>query len=108
MTLRWIFLTAVAAFAITAAIIIGQRLNGEALAMLMGVVVGVVASLPGHYFLYRVANRTQAPPPAPALPTHTPLSITLPQPLPRGESDTPSLQPRRFISIGEDTAEVIR
>ena len=112
MNLRLTFLIAFAGFAVTLAIIIGRRLSSEALAMLLGVMVGVTASLPGSFLLFRIASRARTSDPAtPATSIPRVLVVQTPAPSSRAEAAT-RLTPvalssaRQFVVIGEDTIEV--
>jgi hypothetical protein len=48
------------AFAITLAVVVGQRLSSEAMAVLLGVVAGVAASIPTSLIVVRIATRSLA------------------------------------------------
>ncbi|MBL8057353.1 MAG: hypothetical protein JNK29_11670 [Anaerolineales bacterium] len=73
------------AFAVTLAVVIGQRLSAEAMAVMVGVVAGVAASIPTSLIVVWFASRTllvarpapAAPPPAPE-----PRVVVMPQPAP--------------------------
>jgi hypothetical protein len=65
---RLIFMLGVLAFFITIAIIIGQRMSTEAMAVLMGVIAGVAASIPTSLLVAWIAMQTIKPTPAPAHP----------------------------------------
>lgn len=112
MNLRRTFLIALTVFAVTLAIVIGKRLSGEALAMLLGVVMGVSASLPGSFLLFQIASRAHTSTPAtPATSSPRVLVVQTPAPSSRVEAAThptpvtlPS--PRQFVVIGEDMIEV--
>ncbi len=58
MTLRVSFLLGMVAFAITLAIVVGQRLSSEAMAVLLGVVAGVAASIPTSLIVVWIATRS--------------------------------------------------
>lgn len=71
MKTRFIFLIIGLGFAVTLAVIVGQRLSSEAMAVIVGVVAGVAASIPTSLIVVWFATRTvvaarQAPAPAPA------------------------------------------
>ncbi len=102
MTLRWLTLTCVAAFAITLALLLGQKLSNETWAMLVGIIIGMIASWPGYVVLFRLAN---PPHPHPSLPSNP-----IPQPLPpRAETPLPPASlPRRFVVIGGEDLESSR
>lgn len=58
MKTRFIFLIIGSAFAVTLAVIIGQRLSAEAMAVTVGVVAGVAASIPTSLIVVWFATRT--------------------------------------------------
>jgi hypothetical protein len=76
MKARFILLILGLAFVVTLAVIIGQRLSAEAMAVMVGVVAGVAASIPTSLLVVWFANRAlltsratvemSAPMPAPA------------------------------------------
>ena len=107
MNSRILSLVALTAFGITLAIVIGQRLSSEAMAVLLGVVVGVAASMPAllaamWFFTRKKETPPSAPPEpqiifvtSPASPAQLPAppnAATLPAPLPA----------REFVVIGDD------
>lgn len=57
MTMRAILTTSLIAFAVTLAVIVGQRLSGEAMAVIVGVIAGVAASIPTSLIVVWVATR---------------------------------------------------
>lgn len=57
MKARLIFLILGLAFVVTLAVIIGQRLSAEAMAVMVGVVAGVAASIPTSLLVVWFANR---------------------------------------------------
>jgi hypothetical protein len=68
MPFKLILLLGVLAFGVTLAIIIGQRLSTEAMAVLMGVVAGVAASIPTSLIVVWIAMQSmvkQMPAPQP-------------------------------------------
>jgi hypothetical protein len=88
-----IFLFALTAFAISMGVTIGQRLSSEAMAMMMGFIVGVAASVPTCFAIVWAFTRnlTMPPPPPPpetrvvvvsAPPNTNTTSTTPPQPVP--------------------------
>lgn len=118
-TLRLMALLGMIAFGITLAIIIGQRLTTEAMAVLMGVVAGVAASIPTSLIVVWIAMQTmvrrdpepraepsqpeaprvvvvQQPPTAPAQGYGYPPAWTI-SPYPAMAAPHP---PRRFTVIG--------
>jgi len=56
------------AFAITLAVIVGQRLSSEAMAVMVGVIAGVAASIPTSLIVVWFATRTTTPRAAPEAP----------------------------------------
>jgi len=56
------------AFAITLAVIVGQRLSSEAMAVMVGVIAGVAASIPTSLIVVWFATRTTMPRTAPEAP----------------------------------------
>ena len=57
MKARFIFLILGLAFVVTLAVIVGQRLSSEAMAVMVGVVAGVAASIPTSLLVVWFANR---------------------------------------------------
>src|SRR6185503_5604315 len=57
MKARFIFLILGLAFVVTLAVIVGQRLSSEAMAVIVGVVAGVAASIPTSLLVVWFANR---------------------------------------------------
>ena len=86
MPVKLILLLGVLAFAITLAIIIGQRLSTEAMAVLMGVVAGVAASIPTSLIVVWIAMQTMVKP------------QYIPRPEPRGEPP-PAAEPPRIVVV---------
>ena len=69
MNSRILSLVALTAFGITLAIVIGQRLSSEAMAVLLGVVVGVAASMPALLVaMWFFTRKKETPPSAPPEP----------------------------------------
>ena len=62
MPFKLIALLGVLAFSITLAVIIGERLSTEAMAVLMGVVAGVAASIPTSLIVVWIAMQTMVKP----------------------------------------------
>ncbi len=60
MKTRVIWTTLGMAFAVTLAVVVGQRLSSEAMAVMVGVVAGVVASIPTSLIVVWVATRSTA------------------------------------------------
>lgn len=83
MKARWILLLSGLAFAVTLAVIVGQRLSAEAMAVMVGVVAGVAASIPTSlvvvWFATRSMHSVHAAPAVPA-PAPEPRLVYLPQP----------------------------
>jgi len=71
MKTRYIWLTLALAFSVTLAVVVGQRLSSEAMAVIVGVVAGVAASIPTSLVVVWFATRTlnhrdfEARPPTP-------------------------------------------
>lgn len=79
MKYKLILLVGLTAFAVTLAVVVGQRLSAEAMAVIVGVVAGVAASIPTSLIIVWVATRpTAANRPAPA-----PVEAAPAQPQPR-------------------------
>jgi hypothetical protein len=123
MKVRYMVLLVGLAFAVTLAVIVGQRLSAEAMAVVVGVVAGVASSIPTSLIVVWVTTRTlnarsaieaerrvAAPPPAAA---PEPRVVVLTQPAaPQPQAWSPYLQtpymplpaypvePRRFTVIG--------
>lgn len=79
MKIRFIFLVIGLAFAVTLAIIVGQRLSAEAMAVTVGVVAGVAASIPTSLIVVWFATRTVVA----AREVPQPVASPAPQPEPR-------------------------
>src|SRR5689334_17335955 len=106
------------AFAITLAVIVGQRLSSEAMAVMVGVIAGVAASIPTSLIVVWFATRTTTPRAAPEAPRPAqqaePRIIVMqqpaqPMPTPAPYQNVagypptvtyPALPPRRFTVIG--------
>lgn len=56
------------AFAVTLAVVVGQRLSSEAMAVMVGVIAGVAASIPTSLIVVWFATRTTVPRTAPEAP----------------------------------------
>lgn len=100
MSLRWILLTALTAFAVTLALVLGLRLSSDALALLLGVAVGIALSLPAQYFLFRLASRSANTPPV-----LTPTQTTTPT-LPISPPNISLPMPRQFIFTEDEATPV--
>ena len=110
------------AFAVTLAIVVGQRLSSEAMAVMVGVVAGVAASIPTSLIVVWAASRTLSPrvveapsavsEPRRAEPTRmivvqqpapltAPQGYYAPQPAPAYGAVWPAVvQPRRYTVVG--------
>jgi hypothetical protein len=60
MKTRFVWLMIGLAFAVTLAVVVGQRLSAEAMAVMVGVVAGVAASIPTSLIVVWFATRTLA------------------------------------------------
>lgn len=118
MKLRVVLLTIPLAFAVTLAIVIGWRLSDAAMAVVLGVLAGVTASIPTSLIVVWLVARSQPAPPrepppaaepriivvqaspesAPLHPSTTPTAATLPFGDSRGTTEFRA--PRRFTIIG--------
>jgi hypothetical protein len=84
MPFKMIALLGALAFAVTLAIIVGERLSTEAMAVLMGVVAGVAASIPTSLIVVWIAMQS--------------LMRQMPAgPAPRAESQSPADSPRIVV-----------
>ena len=94
---KFIFLIALTAFAISMGITIGQRLSSEAMAMMMGFIVGVAASVPTCYaVVWAMTRNLTVPPPAPPAPppeTRVVVVSAPPNSAPTNASPTPQPSP---------------
>ncbi len=72
MKTRYIWTTLGLAFSVTLAVIVGQRMSAEAMAVMIGVVAGVAASIPTSLIVVWFASRTTVPRPAPEAPMPAP------------------------------------
>jgi hypothetical protein len=79
MKTRYIWLLFGLAFFITLAVIVGQRLSSEAMAVIVGVVAGVGASIPTSLIVVWLATRTAAPRPAAEPPAPRPAANAEPR-----------------------------
>jgi len=127
------FIFGMITFGITLAIIIGQRLSSEAMAVLLGVVTGIVSSVPTSLLIVWIATRNIAkridevaqmvtPPAAPApSPKEEPMPrvILMQQPAPvmnayapqqgwAQAAASPMSPPRRFTVIGGNEESTVR
>ena len=60
MKIRYLIGAALLAFAVTLAVVVGQRLSSEAMAVVIGVIAGVAASIPTSLIVVWVATRSLA------------------------------------------------
>ncbi|MBI3244479.1 MAG: hypothetical protein HYZ49_19540 [Chloroflexi bacterium] len=84
-TFKMIITLSLLAFAITLAIVIGQRMSSEAMAVLMGVVAGVAASIPTSLIVVWIAAKFMLKPNEPA-PVEPPRVVVMQQPAPAPQS----------------------
>ena len=128
------FIFGMIAFGITLAIIIGQRLSSEAMAVLLGVVTGIVSSVPTSLLIVWIATRNiskridevaQAMTP-PAAPAPTPKEDQMPRVILMQQPAAPAMNayvpqqgwaqaaaspmspPRRFTVIGGNEESSVR
>lgn len=100
-------LIATAAFAITLAVLIGDRLSTEAMAVLAGAVCGVSAAIPTSLLIITVSQRTHQPQPPqphftqPVVFTVPPMPIQPPTPTPTPATWGEIPIKRHFTTIGE-------
>ncbi len=99
------------ALAITLAVIIGQRMSTDAMAVVIGVACGVLASIPTSLLILAVTNRhtkQQAQPPQrrdyPPVVVVNPGGTQQPHYLPLLPTPSMSAQGREFHVIGEEDA----
>jgi hypothetical protein len=81
MSFKMTLLLAMLAFAVTLAIVIGERMSSEAMAVLMGVVAGVAASIPTSLIVVWIAAKVMLKPNGPA-PVEPPRVVVMQQPAP--------------------------
>ncbi len=94
MKFRFIFLLALTAFAISMGITIGQRLSSEAMAMMMGFIMGVAASVPTCYAMaWAMTRNLTVPPPPPPPETRVVVVSAPPNAAPTNASPTPQPSP---------------
>src|SRR5258706_15436166 len=80
---RWTALAMGLAFSVALAVVVGQRLSGEAMAVVIGVLAGVVASIPTSLIVVWFASRPQvrrATMDMPARPAPEPRIMLMPAP----------------------------
>ncbi len=102
-----------AAFGLTMAVVVGQRLSDQALAVIAGAVCGVVASIPPSLLIIWVTKRKQERPQAWAGPYPPVVVVQPPLGYPAGDANRylqPPMMgssmaqpiPREFIVVGEE------
>ena len=89
MKARFILLILGLAFVVTLAVVVGQRLSAEAMAVMVGVVAGVAASIPTSLLVVWFANRA-------LLTSRATVEMAAPMPAPR---PTPSAEPPQQIVV---------
>jgi hypothetical protein len=80
---RWTLLAMGMAFSVALAVVVGHRLSGEAMAVVIGVMAGVVASIPTSLIVVWFASRprvTRTPMDIPARPAPEPRILLMPAP----------------------------
>ena len=120
MKVQFVWLAGGVAFAVTLAVVVGQRLSSEAMAVVVGVIAGVAASVPTSLIVMWVATRVVTPaagssiapdrhapdhsaeppriivvPTAPVPPAYLPLNTPV-------STYAPSAAARRYTVIGGD------
>jgi hypothetical protein len=101
MSIRWILCAVLTAFSVTLALVLGQRLSSDALALVLGVTIGVTVTLPSQYFLFRLAHRTAVASPNPI---HSQTARPI---LPVATSGLSVPPQRHFTFIGDETTEML-
>ena len=104
----------VMAFAVTLAVIVGNRLSNESLAVLAGAVCGVGAAIPTSLLIVAVARRREEPraqPPAPQS-AYPPVVVVTPQGGPQRPGTWSALPPtwgeptqRHFTVVGDGSSD---
>jgi hypothetical protein len=82
---RWTLLVMGMAFSVALAVVVGQRLSGEAMAVVIGVMAGVVASIPTSLIVVWFASRQRVlrmPMDIPTRPAPEPRIMLMPAPQP--------------------------
>jgi hypothetical protein len=101
MKTRVIWLTIGLAFAVTLAVVIGQRLSAEAMAVMVGVVAGVAASIPTSLIVVWFASRTMLatrPAPEAPAPPPEPRVVVMAQPAPAAYQSLAGYAPSMYGS----------
>jgi len=91
-----IILIAAVLFAITLAIFIGVKLSQDALGIIVGVFLGVLASVPTSFGLIWIISR-RLPPPGQQTPNQPPVLIV--NPAPGGQQYLPQPSPNQFPAL---------
>lgn len=116
--MRQVIALAIMAFAVTVGAMVGMRLTSEALAVVVGVVCGVLASIPTSILLLIVSRRQASGSPAPSRqpqPTYPPVIVINPNASPPDRPSYPLFEPpdgrpagylpRQFRIIGGEEEE---
>jgi hypothetical protein len=100
----------VVAFAITLAVVVGNRLSAEATAVIVGLVFGVLASVPLSLIVLLIVRRTERREPPPRWESYPPVVVI--QPGAQPQAQPPYLSPfavplatpnqREFRIVGEE------
>ncbi|MCG2767297.1 MAG: hypothetical protein L6435_02790 [Anaerolineae bacterium] len=109
---RLIFVLILAAFAVALAVVIGNRMSAEAMAVVIGVTCGVAASIPMSAVILYLANRREKPPESRSYQqeSYPPVVVISPgqqgQRYPSLPYYTPSMadapRPRQFNIVGDE------
>lgn len=121
MKVRWVISLSLTAFAVALAVVVGERLTSEAMAVIVGVIAGVAASIPTSLIVVWVATRNMPERQAPVEARRDPgvgpapeprvVVVTAPQPAPQPTPNPYQLPypaalappiggPRQFTVIG--------
>lgn len=114
--MRVVVIVVLLAFAVTLAIVLGQRMDTQAMSVVLGVVCGVAAGIPMSMLIILALTRrrdTERGPYSPAVPRQQapyPPVVVIQGGAPAGGGPIPSyfpqapeVMPRQFRVIGEDT-----
>ena len=112
MAVRLIFALILSAFAVALAVVIGNRMSAEAMAVVIGVTCGVAASIPMSAVILYLANRREKPPEKNSYrqESYPPVVVISPdqqgQRYPSLPYYTPSMadgpRPRQFTIVGDE------
>lgn len=80
MKVRWIISLSLTAFAVALAVVVGERLTSEAMAVIVGVIAGVAASIPTSLIVVWVATRNLPERPTPVEARRDPGAGPAPEP----------------------------